>query len=161
MLSNELKSHRFPSRCMRKLNECFPTVSNRGPFACETNVITTTLQKLLIANYSKSACLQCPTVLYFCRFQWFDWEPMSLVSGRQPLLSIWLLNLPGTSKFKSVRLTNIRGSNDFCSFIHADETLSKLIVQLYSVVVSIFNINALFNTSVFIMNRISLKLNIT
>ena len=30
-----------------KQNHCFCPVSNRGPFACETNVITTTLQKLM------------------------------------------------------------------------------------------------------------------
>ena len=30
----------------KEKNKCFRPVSNRGPFACEVNVITTTLRKL-------------------------------------------------------------------------------------------------------------------
>ena len=30
---------------LKKKPKCFCPVSNRGPFACEANVITTTLQK--------------------------------------------------------------------------------------------------------------------
>lgn len=39
------KNKERKGREKKEKNECFCPVSNRGPFACEANVITTTLQK--------------------------------------------------------------------------------------------------------------------
>ena len=46
------------------LNEtCFRPVSNRGPFACEANVITTTLRKLLLWFHGGSQPTACKSAM--------------------------------------------------------------------------------------------------
>lgn len=138
-------------------------VSDQEPFACRRNVITTTLQKQVIAWHRQLAERQCSTPLCCCRFWWLDLEPMSLYPITHPLLSTWFLNLSCTSKFKSIRPANVERGNDFSSFIKA---LSSSFASSQTIVLSIcfviqYLISIHYSTHVLIINGISLKLNIT